>query len=65
MQYTAIFEADSDCGYHAFCPCLPGCHSQGNKLDEAVANLREAIAVYLQSLQAHGESRACYDGRMT
>lgn len=56
MQYTAIFEAEPEGGYHASCPSLPGCHSEGDTLDEAVANLREAIAVYLESLQAHGES---------
>jgi len=56
MQYTAIFEAQPDGGYHALCPSLPGCHSEGDTLDQAVANLREAIAVYLESLQAHGES---------
>jgi predicted RNase H-like HicB family nuclease len=56
MQYTAIFEAQPDGGYHAFCPALPGCHSEGDTLDESIANLREAIAVYLESLRAHGES---------
>jgi len=56
MRYTAIFEAEPDGGYHASCPSLPGCHSEGHTLDEAVANLREAITVYLESLQAHGES---------
>ena len=55
MRYTAIFEAQPDGGYHASCPALPGCHSEGETLDESIANLREAIAVYLESLQAHGE----------
>ena len=55
MRYTAIFEAQPDGGYHASCPVLPGCHSEGDTLDESVANLREAIAVYLESLKAHGE----------
>ena len=55
MRYTAIFEAQPDGGYHAFCPALRGCHSEGDTLDEAVTNLREAIIVYLESLQAHGE----------
>ena len=55
MRYTAIFEAQPDGGYHASCPALLGCHSEGDTLDESVANLREAIAVYLESLQAHGE----------
>ncbi len=56
MRYTAIFEAQPGGGYHAFCPALVGCHSEGDTLDESVANLREAIAVYLESLQAHGEA---------
>jgi len=55
MRYTAIFEAQPDGGYHASCPVLSGCHSEGDTLDESVANLREAIAVYLESLKAHGE----------
>ena len=55
MRYTAIFEAQPDGGYHASCPALPGCHSEGDTLEESIANIREAIAVYLESLQAHGE----------
>ena len=55
MQYTAIFEAQPDGGYHASCPALPGCHSEGDTLDESIVNIREAITVYLESLQAHGE----------
>lgn len=52
MRYTAIFEAQADGGYHAFCPALPGCHSEGDTLDEAIANIREAAALSLESLQA-------------
>jgi predicted RNase H-like HicB family nuclease len=55
MRYTAIFESQPDGGYHAFCPALVGCHSEGDTLDDATANLREAIGVYLESLQANGE----------
>ena len=55
MRYTAIFETQPDSGYHVSCPTFPGCHSEGDTLDEADRNIREAIAVYLQSLQAHGE----------
>ena len=55
MRYTATFEAQPDGGYHASCPSLPGCHSEGDTLEESVANIREAIAVYLESLQVHGE----------
>jgi len=55
MRYTAIFEREPDGGYHASCPTLPGCHSEGDTLDEAIANIREAMEVYLESLLAHGE----------
>lgn len=55
MRYTVIFDAQPGGGYHASCPALPGCHSEGDTLEEAIANIREAITVYLESLQAHGE----------
>jgi predicted RNase H-like HicB family nuclease len=55
MRYTAIFEVQPDGGYHAFCPALPGCHGEGDTLDDAITNIREAITLYLESLQAHGE----------
>ena len=49
-RYTVVLEHEADGGYHAFCPALPGCHTQGDTLDEAVANAREAIALYIESL---------------
>jgi predicted RNase H-like HicB family nuclease len=54
-RFTALFEREPDGGYHAFCPALPGCHAQGETLDEAVANIREAIALYIESLREHNE----------
>lgn len=55
MRYTVILEEEAEGGFHAFCPALVGCHSQGESLDEAMANIREAIELYLESLLAHGE----------
>ena len=54
-HYTVVFEKEADGGYHASCPVLPGCHSQGDTLDDAVANIREAIALYVESLASHHE----------
>jgi predicted RNase H-like HicB family nuclease len=54
-RYTVLFEREADGGYHAFCPALPGCHSQGDTLDEAIANIREAMELYIESLTAHSE----------
>jgi predicted RNase H-like HicB family nuclease len=36
-------------------PLLPGCISEGDTRDEALANIREAIELYIESLQADGE----------
>lgn len=55
MRYTGIFEAQAEGGYHASCPALPGCHAEGDTLEEATAALREAVQAYLESLAAHGE----------
>ena len=54
MRFTAIFEPQAEGGYHAMCPTLPGCHSEGDTLDEAVINIWEAIAVYVECMIAHG-----------
>ncbi len=54
-RYTIILEREPDGGFHAYCPTLKGCHSQGDSLDEALDNIREAIDVYLESVEAHGE----------
>ena len=54
-HYTIILDREPDGGFHAFCPALKGCHSQGDTLDEATDNIREAIGAYLESVTAHGE----------
>ncbi len=40
----------------AECPTLPGCISQGNTRDEALNNIKDAIAGYLASLKKHDEA---------
>ncbi len=55
MRFTVILEREEDGGYHAFVPALPGCHSQGDSLDEAERNIREAIELYLEGTRATGE----------
>ena len=42
MKFTVILEPES-IGYSIHCPALPGCISQGDSRDEAMANIREAI----------------------
>lgn len=39
---------ETDEGWSVSCLDLPGCHSQGNSRDEALANIREAIGLWLE-----------------
>ncbi|MBN2081067.1 type II toxin-antitoxin system HicB family antitoxin [bacterium] len=39
----------------AECPSLPGCVSQGETRDEAIYNIKDAIAEYIESLRDDGE----------
>jgi predicted RNase H-like HicB family nuclease len=55
MRYRVLIEQDEDGVFVAEVPSLPGCISQGGTRDEALSNVREAIALYLESLEAHGE----------
>ncbi len=55
MKYRVLIEQDEDGVYVAEAPTLPGCISQGETREEAIENVREAIAVYLESLEAHHE----------
>ena len=51
MRYTVILEPEEEGGFHVWCPALKGCHSQGDTKEEAVANIHEAVASYLESLR--------------
>ena len=55
MKYRVLIEQDEDGVFVAEAPALPGCISQGQTRPEALQNIREAIAVYLESLEAHNE----------
>jgi antitoxin HicB len=55
MLYRILIEQDEDGQFVAECPTLPGCISQGHTRDEAITNIKDAIAGYLASLKKHGE----------
>ena len=56
LSYSVFYEQAAEGGYVALVPALPGCHTQGETLEETERNVKEAIALYLESLVAHGET---------
>jgi len=61
-KYRVILEPNETGGYTVTVPVLPGCISEGDTRREALANIKEAIELYLESLQADGEPIPTEDG---
>lgn len=55
MKFRVLIEQDDDGVFVGTCPSLPGCVSQGKTRAEARANIGDAIAGYVASLQKHGD----------
>ena len=53
-SFTVVIEPDGD-QFHVYVPALPGCHSFGDNQDEALANIREAIELHVESMLEDGE----------
>ncbi len=49
MKWRVVVEYDPETeSYAAYCPELPGCTTAGDTQEEALANIREAITLYLE-----------------
>jgi predicted RNase H-like HicB family nuclease len=48
MKLKIVLEPSDEGGYTLYVPSLPGCISEGDTRDEALANIREAIELYLE-----------------
>ena len=51
MKVRVILEPSEEGGYTAYVPALPGCISEGETAEEALANIQEAIALYLEPVE--------------
>lgn len=56
-QFTVVIEPDEDV-FHAYVPALPDCHTFGATIDEAHANIAEAMALHVESMVDDGEPTA-------
>ncbi|MCK4723211.1 MAG: type II toxin-antitoxin system HicB family antitoxin [Dehalococcoidia bacterium] len=55
LKYTVILVPEEESGYSVEVPALPGCYTQGETREEAIAMAKEAIELYLASCKAHNE----------
>ena len=55
VTYSLVVE-EQDGGYLAYFPALPGCHTWGKTYQAAVKYAEEALALYLDTLMAHGDT---------
>ena len=51
MKLKVILEPSEEGGFTAYIPTLPGCISEGETLDEAMVNIREAVELYLEPVE--------------
>ena len=57
-QYTIILDPDpEEGGYTVTVPALPGCVTQGETIEEAIAMAKDAIRLYIETLLADGQPR--------
>ena len=51
MKFKVVLETSDEGGYTAYVPALKGCISEGETREEALANVREAIELYLEPIE--------------
>jgi predicted RNase H-like HicB family nuclease len=51
MNLRIVLEPSEEGGYTVYVPSLPGCISEGDTREEALANIREAIELYLEPIE--------------
>jgi predicted RNase H-like HicB family nuclease len=56
LNFPVILEPDETGGFVVTCPLLPGCFSQGETVEEALTNIREAIQLCLEEMAMRGET---------
>jgi predicted RNase H-like HicB family nuclease len=56
-KVSVVIEQDEH-GCHAWCPELKGCQSQGRTIEEVLANIREAVELFLETLTPEERSEA-------
>lgn len=56
IEFEFVFEPQDEGGYHVYAPNLSGLHTQGEDIDDATENAREALVLYVERLREEGRS---------
>ncbi|MBA7671747.1 hypothetical protein ES703_79910 [subsurface metagenome] len=54
-KFKILIEQDEDGVYIASCPALKGCYSQGDSIEEATRNIKDAIRLHIEARESLGE----------
>jgi predicted RNase H-like HicB family nuclease len=63
LKFNAVFLEEEDSGYSVSVPSLPGCFSQGDTFEDAAANIKEAMELYLEGEQGEDHGWLAYRGK--
>lgn len=61
MKYKVVIEPCDEGGFAVHCPALRGCWSQGETVEDALENIRDAIETYLRSQEEVLKEKQTYD----
>ena len=54
--FRILLTPEEEGGFSVTVPSLPGCYTQGESVEEAISMAKEAISLYIESLEAEGEA---------
>jgi antitoxin HicB len=54
--FRILLTPEEEGGFSVTVPSLPGCYTQGESVEEAISMAKEAISLYVESLEAEGEA---------
>ena len=64
MNYKILLRKETEGGYTVIVPSLPGCVTYGETVEEAIDMAREAIELYIESLESNNEQVPKEDGTL-
>jgi len=64
LSYRVLLRKETEGGFTVIVPSLPGCVTSGETLEESMDMAKEAIELYVESLQAHGEEIPTENGML-